>query len=155
MDAWGVDVMVAACQKGLMTPPGLAFTFHGPRAEAARVRCPSPYWNWGPRTDPQVYYELFCGTAPTHHLYGLRTALDMILDEEGLERVWDAPRRLRPQRSGRRSRPGAPAGRWRSTSPMPARAQPCGHHDPHRARRRRAAAPLVPGDRGRHARRSG
>ncbi len=89
MDAWGVDVMVAACQKGLMTPPGLAFTFHGPRAEAARVRCPSPYWNWGPRTDPQVYYELFCGTAPTHHLYGLRTALDMILDEEGLERVWE------------------------------------------------------------------
>jgi alanine-glyoxylate transaminase/serine-glyoxylate transaminase/serine-pyruvate transaminase len=31
-DAWGVDVVVAACQKGLMTPPGLAFTFQGPRA---------------------------------------------------------------------------------------------------------------------------
>ena len=83
MDAWGVDVMVAACQKGLMTPPGLAFTFHGPRAEAARVRCPSPYWDWGPRTEPQVYYELFCGTAPTHHLYGLRCALDMILARRG------------------------------------------------------------------------
>ncbi len=88
MDAWGVDVMVAACQKGLMTPPGLAFTFHGPRAEAARVRCASPYWDWGPRTEPQAFYELFCGTAPTHHLYGLRCALDMILAEEGLERVW-------------------------------------------------------------------
>ena len=33
------------------------------------------------------YYQLFCGTAPTHHLYGLRTALDMIL-EEGLDPVW-------------------------------------------------------------------
>ena len=44
MDAWGVDVMVAACQKGLMTPPGLAFTFQGARAMAERVRCPSPYW---------------------------------------------------------------------------------------------------------------
>jgi alanine-glyoxylate transaminase/serine-glyoxylate transaminase/serine-pyruvate transaminase len=87
MDALGVDVTVAACQKGLMTPPGVAFTFHGPRAEAARVPCPSPYWDWGPRVQPEVYYELFCGTAPTHHLYGLRTALDMIL-EEGLERVW-------------------------------------------------------------------
>jgi alanine-glyoxylate transaminase/serine-glyoxylate transaminase/serine-pyruvate transaminase len=87
MDAWGVDVMVAACQKGLMTPPGLAFTFHGPRAKAARVRCPSPYWDWGPRTAPEVYYQLFCGTAPTHHLYGLRTALDM-LAEEGLEAAW-------------------------------------------------------------------
>jgi alanine-glyoxylate transaminase/serine-glyoxylate transaminase/serine-pyruvate transaminase len=88
MDAWGVDVMVAACQKGLMTPPGMAFTFHGPKAEATGVRCTSPYWDWGPRTAPSVPYERFCGTAPTHHLYGLRTALDMILEEEGLEAVW-------------------------------------------------------------------
>jgi alanine-glyoxylate transaminase/serine-glyoxylate transaminase/serine-pyruvate transaminase len=88
MDTLGVDVMVAACQKGLMTPPGVAFTFHAARAEAARVRCPSPYWDWGPRTRPEAYYQLFCGTAPTHHLYGLRCALDMILEEEGLEAVW-------------------------------------------------------------------
>lgn len=88
MDAWGVDVMVAACQKGLMTPPGMAFTFHGPKAEAARVRCASPYWDWGPRIKPKVYHNLFCGTAPTHHLYGLRVALDMILAEEGLENTW-------------------------------------------------------------------
>lgn len=32
--------------------------------------------------------QLFCGTAPTHHLFGLRAALDMILHEEGLEAVW-------------------------------------------------------------------
>jgi alanine-glyoxylate transaminase/serine-glyoxylate transaminase/serine-pyruvate transaminase len=88
MDAWGVDVTVAACQKGLMTPPGLAFTFHGPKAEATGIRCASPYWDWGPRTAPSVPYERFCGTAPTHHLYGLRCALDMILGEEGLEAVW-------------------------------------------------------------------
>lgn len=88
MDAWGVDVMVAGCQKGLMTPPGVAMTFHGPRAEAARVSCPSPYWDWGPRTSPAQYYQLFCGTAPTHHIFGLRAALDMILAEEGLEAVW-------------------------------------------------------------------
>jgi alanine-glyoxylate transaminase/serine-glyoxylate transaminase/serine-pyruvate transaminase len=88
MDALGVDVALAACQKGLMTPPGLAFTFHNAKAEAARVRCPSPYWDWGPRTEPEAYYQLFCGTAPTHHLYGLRCALDIILEEEGLERVW-------------------------------------------------------------------
>jgi alanine-glyoxylate transaminase/serine-glyoxylate transaminase/serine-pyruvate transaminase len=87
MDAWGVDVMVAACQKGLMTPPGLAFTFQNARAMAERVRSPSPYWDWGPRVAPEAYYQLFCGTAPTHHLYGLRSALDMI-EEEGLEAVW-------------------------------------------------------------------
>ncbi len=88
MDAWGVDVMVAACQKGLMTPPGVAFTFAGARALAARVRCASPYWDWGPRLEPEVFYQLFGGTPPTHHLYGLACALGMILEEEGLEAVW-------------------------------------------------------------------
>jgi alanine-glyoxylate transaminase/serine-glyoxylate transaminase/serine-pyruvate transaminase len=88
MDAWGVDVMVAAAQKGLMTPPGIAFTFHGARAEAARVRPASSYWDWEGRIRPQVFYQFFAGTAPTHHLYGLREALTMLLDEEGLEAAW-------------------------------------------------------------------
>lgn len=88
MDAWGVDLVVAACQKGLMTPPGVAFTFHGARAEERRVECPSPYWDWTPRIAPRAFYQLFCGTAPTHHLYGLRAALDMMLVDEGLGNVW-------------------------------------------------------------------
>jgi alanine-glyoxylate transaminase/serine-glyoxylate transaminase/serine-pyruvate transaminase len=88
MDAWGADVTVAACQKGLMTPPGIAFTFANDRALAARVRCASPYWDWTPRLNPEVYYQLFAGTPPTHHLYGLGCALTMILEEEGLEAVW-------------------------------------------------------------------
>jgi alanine-glyoxylate transaminase / serine-glyoxylate transaminase / serine-pyruvate transaminase len=88
MDAWGVDVMVTASQKGLMTPPGMAFTFHGPKAEAARVPCRSGYWDWGPRCAPEQFYQLFYGTAPTHHLYGLREALTMLLDEEGLAAAW-------------------------------------------------------------------
>ena len=88
MDAWGVDVMVTASQKGLMTPPGMAFTFHGERAEAARVECRSGYWDWGPRVRPGHFYQLFYGTAPTHHLYGLREALTMLLEEEGLEGAW-------------------------------------------------------------------
>lgn len=88
MDAFGADVTVAACQKGLMTPPGTAFVFFNARAAAAAVDCPSPYWDWKPRARPEVFYQLFAGTAPTHHLYGLRCALDMILEEEGLEAVW-------------------------------------------------------------------
>ena len=36
MDAWGVDVMVAGCQKGLMTPPGLGFVFFSDKADQAR-----------------------------------------------------------------------------------------------------------------------
>ncbi len=95
MDAWGVDVMVSACQKGLMTPPGLGFVWFGARAEAARGRLErvSPYWDWRPRARPQVYYQHFCGTAPTHHIYGLAEALAMIA-EEGLEAVWARHRTL-------------------------------------------------------------
>ena len=88
MDAWGVDVMVAACQKGLMTPPGMAFTFHGPKAEATGVRCTSPYWDWGPRTAPSVTDERFSRHRADPPPLRPRTALDMILDEEGLEAVW-------------------------------------------------------------------
>ncbi|KNG92738.1 pyridoxal-phosphate-dependent aminotransferase family protein [Pseudaestuariivita atlantica] len=90
MDAWGADVMVAGCQKGLMVPPGLAFVFFNDRAARVRADMPrvSRYWDWTPRANPEIYYQHFCGTAPTHHLYGLRTALDMLLDE-GIEAVWD------------------------------------------------------------------
>ncbi|MEM7377583.1 MAG: aminotransferase class V-fold PLP-dependent enzyme [Pseudomonadota bacterium] len=89
MDAWGVDVTVAACQKGLMTPPGLAFNFVGPRARERRQTLDrvSSYWDWTPRLEGEHYYQKFCGTPPTHHLFGLREALNM-LHEEGLEAVW-------------------------------------------------------------------
>ncbi|CUH52504.1 pyridoxal-phosphate-dependent aminotransferase family protein [Shimia marina] len=89
MDRWGVDVMVAACQKGLMVPPGVAFVFFNEQAAKRRseIERVSRYWDWQPRANPELYYQLFCGTAPTHHIYGLRVALDMIL-AEGLNNVW-------------------------------------------------------------------
>ena len=95
MDAWGVDVMITGCQKGLMTPPGMAFVFFNERADAARETADlvTPYWDWRPRVNPEVYFRYFDGTAPTHHLYGLRVALDMIHDE-GIEAVWARHARL-------------------------------------------------------------
>ncbi len=95
MDDWGVDVTVAASQKGLMTPPGLAFVWFSERAaqRTAGSDLRTPYWNWTPRTEGHEFWQLFCGTAPTHHLYGLREALDMIT-EEGLEQVWARHERL-------------------------------------------------------------
>jgi alanine-glyoxylate transaminase/serine-glyoxylate transaminase/serine-pyruvate transaminase len=89
MDAWGVDVTVAASQKGLMTPPGLGIVWF---SERARQRCgqgdlASPYWVWGPRAEAEEFWQLWAGTAPTHHLFALREALTM-LHEEGMEAVW-------------------------------------------------------------------
>jgi alanine-glyoxylate transaminase / serine-glyoxylate transaminase / serine-pyruvate transaminase len=88
MDAWGVDVMVAASQKGLMTPPGLGFVFFNDKAASRQVDRPSLYWDWAPRANPEMFYQYFGGTAPTHHLLGLRAALDMIAEEGGIEAVW-------------------------------------------------------------------
>lgn len=90
MDDWGVDVTVAGSQKGLMTPPGLGFVWFNPKADAARERanCVTTYWDWRPRANPEEYWQYFDGTAPTHHLYGLREALTMLLREEGLAAAW-------------------------------------------------------------------
>ncbi|MFD1341431.1 pyridoxal-phosphate-dependent aminotransferase family protein [Litorisediminicola beolgyonensis] len=89
MDGWGADVMLAASQKGLMVPPGMGFVFFNDRARAQRqgLARVSYYWDWTPRAEPELFYQYFAGTAPTHHLYGLRVALDMI-HAEGMEAVW-------------------------------------------------------------------
>lgn len=89
MDAWGVDVMVAGCQKGLMVPPGIGFVFFNGKAAEVRAAMPrvSRYWDWTPRANPDLFYQYWNGTAPTHHVYGLRQALDMI-HAEGVENIW-------------------------------------------------------------------
>ena len=90
MDAWGVDVMVTGCQKGLMTPAGMSFVFFNDKSRMMHLRAnlKTPYWDWEPRANPEVFYQHFCGTAPTHHLYGLREALNILVHEEGIEAAW-------------------------------------------------------------------
>ncbi len=89
MDAWGADIMITGSQKGLMVPPGMCFVFFNDKAAEARRAMPqvSRYWDWVPRANPQDYYQYWNGTAPTHHLYGLRVALDMMM-AEGMDAIW-------------------------------------------------------------------
>lgn len=89
-DTWGIDVLIGASQKGLMTPPGLSFIWFSDKALAASEgsELVTPYWDWKLRSQSTEFYRYFGGTAPTHHLYGLREALTMLLDEEGLEAAW-------------------------------------------------------------------
>ena len=90
MDAWGVDVTVAASQKGLMVPPGIAFVWAGPKALAAHASADlkAGYFDWEARIDPDIHYLLYCGTLPISHLYALNEALDLIAEEGGMEKVW-------------------------------------------------------------------
>ena len=88
-DEWGVDVTVAGSQKGLMLPPGLSFNAVSDKALAASrsAKLPRSYWNWeemlAANKDGWFPY-----TPATNLLYGLRVALTMLLDEEGLESVF-------------------------------------------------------------------
>lgn len=89
MDDWGVDIMIAASQKGLMVPPGLGFLFVSDKAykRCRNADLRTPYWDWEARFFPDYVYQYFCGTSPTHHMFGLRESLDMIA-EEGLPAIW-------------------------------------------------------------------
>ncbi|MFK8024954.1 MAG: alanine--glyoxylate aminotransferase family protein [Ilumatobacter sp.] len=89
MDEWGVDITVAASQKGLMTPPGVGFVWANDKALAAHEHADMRvgYLDWASRRDVDAHYQLYNGTPPISHLYALREALD-ILFEEGLENVW-------------------------------------------------------------------
>jgi len=89
MDELGVDVMIAASQKGLMTVPGIAFMFTSEKFWDYQKQADlvTPYWDAEPRVNPPGFTDNFNGTPPTHHLYGLREAIDMLL-EEGIENTW-------------------------------------------------------------------
>jgi len=88
-DEWGVDVTVAGSQKGLMLPPGLSFNAVSDKALAASksAKLPRSYWNWeemiASNKDGWFPY-----TPATNLLYGLRVALKMLLEEEGIENVF-------------------------------------------------------------------
>src|SRR5262247_2862687 len=84
MDGWGVDVTMAGSQKGLMTPPGLAFVAANDRARAAHntAGLRTLYWDWTFR-EGEMHYQKYCGTPPEHLLFALRKAIDL-LKEEGL-----------------------------------------------------------------------
>ncbi|HKS90127.1 MAG TPA: aminotransferase class V-fold PLP-dependent enzyme [Stellaceae bacterium] len=94
MDEWGVDVVAAGSQKGLMLPTGMAFTAVSAKALAAvaTAKLPRVYWDWKRLLGEgsQAYWN---GTAPVHFFYGLREALRM-LEEEGLDNVFARHHRL-------------------------------------------------------------
>ena len=88
-DEWGVDVTVGGSQKGLMLPPGLSFNAISAKALAASKlsKMPRSFWDWSDMlaSNKDGYFPY---TPATNLLYGLREALKMLLEEEGLENVF-------------------------------------------------------------------
>ncbi|MDB6169376.1 MAG: serine--glyoxylate aminotransferase [Verrucomicrobia bacterium] len=92
---WGVDVAIAASQKGLMLPPGLGFNAVSAKALGAsqHARMPRSYWSW----DDMLAFNdkgFFPYTPATGLLYGLRESIRMLVHEEGLAHVFQRHQRL-------------------------------------------------------------
>jgi aspartate aminotransferase-like enzyme len=118
MDAWGIDVVVAGSQKGLMLPPGLGFVALSERAweHARRATLPRYYFDllqeraWLEKGEPRF-------TPAVSIVIGLRQVLRM-LEAEGLDQVF-----ARHQRLAQATRAGVQAlglALFARTSPSPA-----------------------------------
>ena len=94
-DAWRVDVALCGSQKGLMLPPGLGIVCVSPRAQqvAERGGAPRHFFDWRPilRDNAAGFFPY---TPATLLLFGLREALEMLMEEEGLQAVYARHRRL-------------------------------------------------------------
>jgi aspartate aminotransferase-like enzyme len=101
MDEWGVDVVVAGSQKGLMLPPGLSFCALSERAwgHVKASRLPKYYFDIA--TERKFVARNECRFTPAVSIFvGLREVLKMI-ETEGLTNVFRRHERLaRATRSG-------------------------------------------------------
>jgi alanine-glyoxylate transaminase/serine-glyoxylate transaminase/serine-pyruvate transaminase len=94
MDDWKVDLAITGSQKGLMLPAGLGIVCASPQALAARDRakCPRAFFDFGDMIKANATgYFPYTPSIPL--LYGLRTALDLLL-EEGLDAIFARHRRF-------------------------------------------------------------
>ncbi|PLX37354.1 MAG: serine--glyoxylate aminotransferase [Hyphomicrobiales bacterium] len=87
-DDWGVDVTISGSQKGLMLPPGLSFNVASEKAleASASARLPRGYFKWEPML-AAAGNGLYPYTPPVTLFYGMREAVDLLLNE-GLDNVF-------------------------------------------------------------------
>ena len=96
-DEWGVDVVVAGSQKALMCPPGLGFASASQRALDYAADGPGGryYFDWSRTANGQRKDPPDSPFTPAVTLFrALDVALELILEEEGLEQVFERHRLL-------------------------------------------------------------
>jgi aspartate aminotransferase-like enzyme len=87
-DAWDLDVVLGASQKGLMAPPGLGLVAVRPRAWSAHRRATLPrfYWDFARMRDRNALGQT-PWTPPIPIYYALEASLRRI-EDEGLEAIF-------------------------------------------------------------------
>lgn len=89
MDAWGFDIVVAASQKALAAPPGLAMVAVAPRAWERMERGTAPRYYFDLRTAREfAALGQPAWTPPVSIAFALDAALDLY-EETGAEAVWE------------------------------------------------------------------
>ena len=93
MDKWGVDIVVAGSQKGLMMVTGMSLTGISQRAldRSKTVSTPRSYFNWQQLL--AVKPQRFPGTSPVHLMLGLAEGV-RIIEAEGFEHTLARHKRL-------------------------------------------------------------
>jgi alanine-glyoxylate transaminase/serine-glyoxylate transaminase/serine-pyruvate transaminase len=94
-DEWRVDVSAAGSQKGLMLPPGLGFNAVSEKALAASktAKLPRNFWSWDGMMGPNKT-GYFPSTPAINLLLGLKEAIKILVQEEGLPQVFRRHERL-------------------------------------------------------------
>jgi alanine-glyoxylate transaminase/serine-glyoxylate transaminase/serine-pyruvate transaminase len=100
-ETWGVDVALAASQKAIGVPPGLALVVVGPRAMESFHMRKSPvvnyYADWTKWLPIMQAYEArqpgYFGTPPVNLIWALNVSLGQIL-EEGMDTRFERHRRI-------------------------------------------------------------
>ncbi|MFA4991874.1 MAG: alanine--glyoxylate aminotransferase family protein [Candidatus Omnitrophota bacterium] len=93
-DEWGVDVVVAGSQKGLMIPPGLAFVSVSPKAWGLVEKSTLPKYYYDFKSYRKAIAKTDTPFTPAVNLMiALREALK-IIKEEGLEVIFERHKKL-------------------------------------------------------------
>lgn len=90
---WAIDGMFSGSQKGLMTPPGLAFAWLSERAWARDTNLNSSFYLDLRKEKKQQQQGQTAYTPAVSLIAGLNVALDMLL-AEGLAQVWERRERM-------------------------------------------------------------
>jgi aspartate aminotransferase-like enzyme len=95
MDAWGLDVVLSGSQKAFMLPPGLAFMGLSERARSfmQSSRCSHYYFDLEKEL-ASLPTDQTSWTPAVALLFGLAEALDIILEQEGLEQTFARTEKL-------------------------------------------------------------